>query len=432
MKTLLIVAFFLLGAVMGQAQSSITRNCATDNAPNNVVADGVTPDEGNIQTCIDNAIAAKQSHIQLPCGHILINRPINLSNRPGLRFSGCDSDESALNVPNTTVLVCNTGTFCIDMAGSGLTRLEDFTISAGSGTVGIIMGRDNATVSTFDPCFSENNEIDRVSVIMPNATSANGGVGTVAFYNAGGAERLTIINSVFQGNQGMYFATTNLFNILTQTVTYDYFTAAGTHVQTTFNALITGCDTAGKVSMTHVNLINVGIDLIGNGNGIYAATTGAFDLQNVDFVNGGQFACPINFATFDSGNWRIRAVYEMDLSPPVAPDAAMCVGVNLDQIDASVQLFGAPAGTTFGVIYAYVNNKTISNSRLVLFANPSQQFINNVPITFSGGELNINGTLAGSFSNVVLLGTLIHADTNLTFSSSSHYLMMNPSGITIH
>src|SRR4029077_14222487 len=157
----------------------------------------------------------------------------------------------------------------------------------------------------------------------------------------------TIVNSLFQGNQGMFFATTNLFHILTQAVTLDYYTAAGTHVQTTFDALITGCDTIGSVSMTHVNLINVGIDLIGNGNGIYAATTGAFDLQNVNFVNGGQFACPINFAQFDSGNWRIRAVYEMDLSPAGAPNGAMCVGVNLDRIDGNVQLFGAPAGNTF-------------------------------------------------------------------------------------
>src|SRR5437763_11940271 len=154
--------------------------------------------------------------------------------------------------------------------------------------------------------------------------------------------------------------------------------------------------------MTHVNLINVGIDLIGNGTGIYAATTGAFDLQNVNFVNGGQFACPINFAQFDSSNWRIRAVYEMDLSPAVAPSGGMCVGVNLDRIEANFGLFGAPAGNTFGIIYAYVNGKTISNSRPDLSGSPSQQFVNNVPITFTGGELNINGTLAGSFSNVNL------------------------------
>src|SRR4029077_6993562 len=130
--------------------------------------------------------------------------------------------------------------------------------------------------------------------------------------------------------------------------------------------------------------------------------------------------------------WRIRAVYEMDLSPAVAPNGAMCVGVNLDRIDGNVQLFGAPSGNTFGIIYAYVNGKTISNSRLDLGGSPSQQFVNNVPITFTGGELNINGTLAGSFSNVNLYGTLVHADTDLTFSANSHYLMMNLNGVTIH
>ena len=150
--TLLIAASFQLAHSAPQASS-----VSYDAKSAGLRADGKTDDSAALNKAIDSAIVGNLGIIQLPCGQIMVNKPINLTNRSNLTFRGCASNLAygagdtppAVFPTNMTQLLCNTGDVCLDTTGSSDLVLEKFAIRVARGyskpsTIGILFGRDVA------------------------------------------------------------------------------------------------------------------------------------------------------------------------------------------------------------------------------------------------------------------------------------------------
>jgi len=152
------------------------------------------------------AIESGAKQIYLPSGYYLLNRPLNITNRPqGLIIQGAGMAECG----GGTILIGNTGGIVIDTTGSRYLNFRDFKIISGQSnpsTIGIFYARSNKIR------FVEFNSLTNVGVNLSSVPEANNGNGTVAIYNYA-AELWRARNVYLQADNAVVFTGYNIFNL---------------------------------------------------------------------------------------------------------------------------------------------------------------------------------------------------------------------------
>lgn len=162
-----------------------------------------TPDHAAINAAIAVA-AGGVGEVVFPYGSALIEEPVNMTLQPnGVVIRGLARYRSAI--------LANTGGAAIDMCGSSACRLEGmrvYTVSQlnNPSTVGVaLMRAASRTIAAY--C-----EFRRLIVEIATAPSANGGVGTIAFYNYGG-EFNVHDTVVYKADLPVVIANSNLYSV---------------------------------------------------------------------------------------------------------------------------------------------------------------------------------------------------------------------------
>jgi hypothetical protein len=382
-------------------------------------ADGKTDDSETINRAIDNAIAGNFGSIQLPCGQIMVNKPINLTNRSNLTFRGCAANLAygAGDMPpstfptNMTQLLCNTGTVCLDTTGSSDLILEKFAIRVAKtyskpSTIGILFGRDiaNGEKSRGQFCYAQFDRIQDVFIYMDSnpAASIRGSIG---IYNVG-AEHFTISGGKIVADQAVEFADTNILNL-----------------KSPYQQLATGC----PASMTAIEI---------NGSASFQSWKFfAIEFNNVQtltadrchMIAGAPGTIAVNFNSGnDNGNIRLACQIEHYKS-------AINTNVNIDHLDISGLMVVYPENPIIGLN----TNVTITSSRLgarQVHGTPQPLLSRGANDTISGCHIDL-GTLAGIDSpGIKVLGSIVfapgHHDRDIKFADGSHYLLLDDTGIS--
>jgi len=415
-------------------------NVSYDVRSSGVKADGVTDDSTNLNNAIAYAVNNKFGIVQLPCGQIVVGSAINLTNRSSLTFRGCGmhmgiTEEGSIehNPPsgdtntNITQILCNTGGVCIDTTGSSYLKLQDF--DAGSlpsytnpSTVILLQGRDNAAGGGNGPfCFAQFNATQNVHIYTGHSTSLNWNMGYIGVYNIG-AEETNYNNTIVTADTPFFFSPTNDISI----------------ISSAYQTLATGC----PASMTEVKFNNVGIRYWG-GNGSnwgagIRANGGTADFQldaNTEFFALNSSAAAVQFGAGNTTNWYIRGQFENSLSPGSV--LGINNGANVDHLDMDVAT-SAGQGSGGNYINFFGAGSTISNSRIhVTYLNGTQRpLFNNGTETIRGSDIDLGTTVCGtSFNSITLAGVIVHAsgctDSQVTFSPSSQYLLLDDTGISV-
>jgi hypothetical protein len=162
-----------------------------------------TPDHAAINAAIA-AAADGAGEVVFPYGSALIEEPINMALQSnGVTLRGLARYRSSI--------LANTGAVAIDVTGSSACKLESlrvYTVSQldNPSTVGIALMRA-VTRPIAAYC-----EFRRLYVEIATALSANGGAGTIAFYNYGG-EFNVHDTVVYKADLPVVIANTNLYSV---------------------------------------------------------------------------------------------------------------------------------------------------------------------------------------------------------------------------
>lgn len=135
-----------------------------------------------------------------------INRSLNCTDRAFQPLRLCGQGMSQLCSEGTTVLICDTGSWCIDLTGSSYVCVENMTLFAAPvdqpafapdmttpAVGGILIAR---STTSLDTGFAQFNRLHRVYVFLDTTPAANGGEGTIGFYNQS-AEHFTCDDCYF-------------------------------------------------------------------------------------------------------------------------------------------------------------------------------------------------------------------------------------------
>ena len=422
-----IVALFFCSAVVAFSQTSFT-GIITDtqvfyDARNaGVVADGSTDDSQHLNTAISNAIAGKYGIVQLPCGQIKVNSPINLTNLASLTLQGCAANRSWGNDPaqgsspfatNNTQIMCNTGGICLDTTGSSILTIRYLSLRIASAynnpsKVAVLMGRDP------NSCFSEHNRFENFYVTTDHSATVNNGLGYIGIYDLN-AEIVTLINSQFIADTPVYATSVNDLNIASP-----------------FQTLQGSC----PASMSGFTSINTWYDFQSNTG---AGFVGSGVTEDFRFINGGWLAGgtpPVSAnaivltGTGPHRNWYVQGQVEQ-LNCTAVNGAVLLTNTNLEHMDidvgTAITTGGCPGYIDFGS-----NGLTISNSRIrvSVLSGTAQPLIQNAGATIIGGDLDITTTAGLCYANNctgrTLTGTTVHSNlsgANFNTNPSSWYLV---------
>lgn len=384
---------------------------------------GVADAAAIINTCIVNALLNGQNTVLLPAGFLNIkSSPLNVSNAPAMTIQGGNQPccELPTGVPTFgSVLLCNTGTQCIEGEGSSGLKLRNLTLALNGSIggisistptkIGLITGRDNDSTglaggtsggsgSANQYCFQENLVVD--NVVIENYGSPNNSInstngagnarGYVAWYNVGGAENSQVTNSTFKGGTPIVASTTD---ILAPTGTY--------------HTLATGCPASlTRVNFSNTLFINDGSNSNGNPDVELNNFTG-YDFVNADWI-GGNAAYLLEGS---GGNSMLTATGQ-----------AEAMNATSYFIEATTSLIGGefhgtPAASAF---FNPLANGLEFNELYVNFGEAPVALATNTATgtTFSNDHLHI-GSGNFSLSNVTLGATDVY-DPNMTTCGTLH------------
>ena len=156
-----------------------------------------------LQAAINLCAASPIKLCKIPAGTFIINTPLNMTGLFGITFVG-DNGQA-------TVLRGRTGNApIVDLTGSSNVSLEHLGLFSYSGdvgysTIGILSARTTTTASV-------NLRFVDVTSYLPTAPAANGGKGSIAFYNYG-SEQMTIEDPIFLADNGLVISGTNSFGL---------------------------------------------------------------------------------------------------------------------------------------------------------------------------------------------------------------------------
>lgn|GEM_PF-1139006 len=157
------------------------------------IGNGTADDTSAIQAAINCAVAAGGGTVFFPCGTFQITSALNCTtidqNNP-VRFLG--SNAGIAQGTTTCEILGNTPNMMFDCTEGGSILFENLNLRGGTSTIGIVMQQ-----GTLDS--SDQNRMVYVSILMPSNPTANGGQGTVAFYN-NGAELFTADSCTFKAD----------------------------------------------------------------------------------------------------------------------------------------------------------------------------------------------------------------------------------------
>ena len=157
------------------------------------VGNGTADDTAAIQAAINCAVANGGGTVFFPCGTFQITSALNCTiidqNTP-VRFLG--SNAGIAQGTTTCEILGNTPNMMFDCTEGGSILFENLNLRGGTSTIGIVMQE-----GTLDS--SDENRMVYVSILMPSNPTANGGQGTVAFYN-NGAELFTADSCTFKAD----------------------------------------------------------------------------------------------------------------------------------------------------------------------------------------------------------------------------------------
>lgn len=165
--------------------------------------DGTADDSPAFQAAIDSSVP----RIRLLAKRYRLASPINLTGRPAgpLVIEGVGWGISGAG----SILVCDTGTVCLDTAGSAYVTFRDFSLDAGRdtpSTVGILYARtERSRYSSF--CSLEN-----IRISLRHIPTANGGVGTIGIYNFA-SENWRFRGGWISADLPVVLTSTNLYSI---------------------------------------------------------------------------------------------------------------------------------------------------------------------------------------------------------------------------
>jgi hypothetical protein len=165
--------------------------------------DGTTDDSPAFQAAIDSSVP----RITLLAKKYRLASPINLTRKPagplvvegvGWGISGAGS-----------ILICDTGSVCLDTSGSQFVTFRDFSLDAGRNTpstVGILYAR-TATSPYAAFCSLEN-----IRISFKHDPTANGGAGTIGIYNFA-SEHWKYHSGWIVADRPVVFTSRNLYSI---------------------------------------------------------------------------------------------------------------------------------------------------------------------------------------------------------------------------
>lgn len=391
-------------------QSLYSRDCRTDGT---IDTTGATDSSATINTCIANAVTNQQSNISLPCGRLLLNNALNLTNRPGLRLKGCSnqlqiSSQTPIASVGVTILLCNSGTVCIDTTGSGDLQVKDLELYlAGTGIstptpIGVLQGRDNnGGGGSGNPfCFAERQVYDNIAVIDFTGgglnVTANGSRGYIGFYNVA-AEQDRYSDVWIYSATNMVFADTNVLSISSPYQTLSTGCPATMNTGTFSNVFL---DSQSTITQNHIEATNAinfhwsGLVMLGGGGGI-----------------------KFGGASQSTTGWEVFADYEQ-----VNTTTSFYIITSVNLLDC---IFRSAAQTQLtAVVNPTVNNLSFFNDQF-LFQQTTTPFITNTATgtVISGGTISTAAT--NSFTNTKLLGVSVQAPqvahTTQTWGVGSNY-----------
>lgn len=400
-----------------QNEARLTRDCRTDG----VKADGTTDDGPAINTCLTNAVSGLYGKVLLPTGSLRIVTPINATNLVGLTIQGAGyAFYGYSNTNNITELKCDTGTVCLDTAGSHSMKFENFTMRlantyATPSTVAVIEGR---TASNGGSCYSENNTWERVGIWTDYNGTFNGTRGYIGFYDIGGEARI-YSDGYVSANLPFVFATTNAYSVTSP-----------------YETLQTSC----PQSMTRVSIKDLTITPTG-GSAITAFTVADVDLNPVILMpaanNSGHPYAAISFNGTYATNWHGNLHVESLQNS----NALFAIGSTVfDKNEFTVNIGGSTNDAT-GYIGFAAPGFTVGSNIIAIDAHNEatpRPFISNASAeTVNGGIWNIGGSKSPlTATNITLNGTIVQADTftdsNISFNSASQYVLSSTSGLSIY
>lgn len=155
------------------------------------------------------AIDSGTSLVFLPQGRYIVNKPINITNRPagGLIIQGEGFAHSA-----GTIIYANTGGVLFDTSGSQYIEFRDFSVEGGGNnpsTIAFLFARSAKTEYTK---YAQFNSLTNIRVRLPSLPTANNGNGTVAVYNYA-SELWRAWNIYLVADQPLVFTGYNIFQV---------------------------------------------------------------------------------------------------------------------------------------------------------------------------------------------------------------------------
>jgi hypothetical protein len=395
---------------------------------------GVSDDAGLINTAIANAIANNQGQVRLPCGKLLINSCINLTNiTGGMDFAGCGGtgsvDTGNTNMPldtsHATTLIGNTGAggCVIDRTGSSGTTLHDFNIAVPSGasnpsSIGIIDARDDRLgTGALDPfCFNQFNKIRNVYIAMPHNQALNSANGTVAVYNVNGEHYYIEPETRFIADRTMMFLTFNALGVVSP-----------------YQTINTGC----PGSMTDVYVMQ-NSSLSGGTTGLAMIASQASEIHFT--MQHTQAGTSSNAPAFEIGGpAQTTGVYiDGRCESAVAGATGACVYFAGNANNVNIDLgTSALSGTTGGWIGANNTGYTITNSRFrveTTDAGLTLPLFSNIGITIKNSRFDLSNSTAPLTAGATCLGCIIdapnHFPSQITFAAGSKYTTRTSTGVS--
>lgn len=395
------------------------RDCREDGR---IDTTGANDSSAVINACIAKGLRNHQPNILLPCGKLLVNTAINMTNKPGMNLRGCSSQFqfSQLVIANVgiTVLLCNSGTVCIDTTGSGDQHISDLVLYlGGSGIsnpspIGILQGRDNAGAGGPSKhfCFAERQSFENFAIMDFTSgglnTTANGGRGYIGIYNYGA-------ESGEYRNYGVFTAAPFIFtNSNVASVSSPYQTlGTGCRVTMTGELLETGTTT----SFQRHPVAQPNIEADGTAN---------MSIINNTFIGG---SCGIKFEGSMAVKWHVVANQERVASP----GSFLCNSVDLADSFFHVM---APGPTAF--LNPTADNLTYINDQF--FFSTKGALVPLITNTATGTRI-IGGYASFSAptkaSNTTIMGTTIVApnetrsELESSFNPASEFFPIASDGI---
>jgi hypothetical protein len=430
----------LINASGGITSGKSYRDCRLDG----MKADGVSDDSATFQICWNNAVAAGQGTLIIPCGTVEILTSQNFTNKPGMTINGCGSQRcrftgscgtNYITLPNTTVIDLRTGTIPgLDFTGSGSTTLSNLTLNtcaagttcsaplANASTIAMLFGRDLAGGGTpyFD--FAQWITLVNVQVQMAHSASANANFGSIGIYNAG-AEQFSLVNSSIYADTPAWFTLTNS----TLGVTSAYQTLGS------------------AVSMNGVSIISSDLWYT-SGTGAGLVVEGGISTVKIDRPSGihsltaHSITSPaiLSLGTSADYDWQLSAQIE-DVTSSGSNGAIINTNHSLDHFNVDIALAGyTGSGSPAGLIqWNGQTGLTLSNSviRAKNINGTAVPLIQNTANTVSGSLLDLSSSLnPASFSNLTLadddIWAIGFADANLTFAGGAKYTLHDDTGVS--